>query len=97
MKLLAAIQTKIVLAAAILWPTMLPAQAEADHGAIAQAALADVIRPGFAALATSAGALHEKVEALCAKPSPDSLKEARGALATAVGAWSMARSSASAR
>jgi predicted lipoprotein len=64
------------------------AQAEADHAAIAKAALEQYIRPGYAALADSTGALKQSVDALCHDPSADGLKHAREAFAVTVAAWS---------
>jgi uncharacterized protein len=66
----------------------LAAQAEADHAAIARAALGEVIRPGYAALAETTAALSAKVQTLCAQPSAATLKETRDAFAGAVAAWS---------
>jgi uncharacterized protein len=65
-----------------------PAQAEADHAAIARAALTEVIRPGYAALGEATGGLNGKVEALCKEPSTAALKEAQDAFASIVTAWS---------
>src|SRR5215467_2145622 len=64
------------------------ARAEADHAAIARAALTEVIRPGYAAFADTTSALSEKGEALCKQPTDATLKEARDAFAAAVDAWS---------
>jgi uncharacterized protein len=64
------------------------ARAETDHAAIARAALTEVIRPGYAALADDTSALSDKVGALCQAPSPASLEAARKAFASAVAAWS---------
>jgi predicted lipoprotein len=63
------------------------ARAEADHAAIARAALTEVIRPGYAAFGDATSALSEKVEALCKQPSDAKLKEAKDAFAAAVDAW----------
>jgi uncharacterized protein len=73
---------------AILCANAVAAHAETDHGAIARAALTEVIRPGYAALAKETAALGGKVGALCQAPSPASLEAARKAFASAVGAWS---------
>jgi uncharacterized protein len=62
--------------------------AETDHAAIARAALSDVIRPGYAALAEETATLSETVAALCEAPSVASLDAARKAFAAAVAAWS---------
>jgi len=64
------------------------AHAEADHAAIAKAALEQYIRPGYAALADSAGALKQSVDTLCHDPSAEGLKLARDAFAVTVAAWS---------
>jgi predicted lipoprotein len=64
-------------------------RAEADHAAIARAALENYIRPGYAAFAENAVALDESLQALCAQPSEAALQAARGALAEAVAAWSI--------
>jgi uncharacterized protein len=72
----------IVLASATL------ARAETDHAAIARAALNEVIRPGYAALAEETAALSDQVAALCQSPSADSLDAARKAFASTVAAWS---------
>jgi uncharacterized protein len=74
--------------AAILFASATLACAEADHAAIARAALTEVIRPGYAALANETAALSEKVGALCEAPSVASLDAARQAFASAVVAWS---------
>jgi predicted lipoprotein len=66
------------------------AQAEADHAAIAQASLTEIIRPTYSALAETAGALTAKVEALCQQPSAGALRDARSAFADVVAAWSKA-------
>jgi len=58
-----------VLLAALLCAAAQPAHAEADHAAIAQAALTNVIRPGYAALTASTGVLKDKAEVLCEQPS----------------------------
>lgn len=65
-----------------------PSQAEADHAAIARAALTEVIRPGYAALAERTGSLAGKVDTLCKQPSATSLDETKKAFAAAVQAWS---------
>src|SRR5262245_6259202 len=64
------------------------ARAEPDHAAIARAALTEVIRPGYAALAEETAALGGKVAALCEAPSSASLEASRKAFAAAVAAWS---------
>jgi len=64
------------------------AHAEADHAAIARAALGGVIRPGYAALAETTAALSTKVQTLCAQPSAAALEEARDAFAGTVASWS---------
>jgi hypothetical protein len=64
------------------------AQTEADHAAIARAALTEVIRPGYAAFGEATSALSGKVDTLCKQPSDVALKEARNAFATTVDAWS---------
>jgi len=74
-------------AAAILCASTVAAHAEADHAAIARAALTDYIRPGYTHLAERAGALQQKVVALCAAPSATALKDAKSAFAGTVEAW----------
>jgi predicted lipoprotein len=64
------------------------ARAETDHAAIARAALTEVIRPGYAALAEETAALSDKVAALCEAPSAASLDAAKEAFASTVAAWS---------
>jgi predicted lipoprotein len=63
-------------------------RAETDHAAIARAALNEVIRPGYAALADETAALSDKVGTLCEAPSAASLEVARKAFAATVAAWS---------
>ena len=74
--------------ATILFASATLARAETDHAAIARAALTEVVRPGYAALAEETAALGEKVGALCEAPSSASLEAARKAFAAAVAAWS---------
>jgi predicted lipoprotein len=74
--------------AAILFASATLAHAETDHAAIARAALTDVVRPGYAALAEATAALNDQVAALCEAPSSASLEAARQTFATAVAAWS---------
>lgn len=64
------------------------AHADTDHAAIARAALGEVIRPGYAALAETTATLSAKVQTLCAQPSVATLKETRDAFSGAVAAWS---------
>ena len=64
------------------------AHVEIDHAAIARASLTEVIRPGYAALATTTGVLKGKVEALCTQPSAEALDQAKTAFAGAMDAWS---------
>jgi predicted lipoprotein len=75
-------------AAILLLASASAAQAEADHAAIAQASLTEVIRPGYAALAEQTGALRGKVETLCSQPSAVALSESKNAFAATVLAWS---------
>jgi len=75
-------------AAILLLASASAAQAEADHAAIAQASLTEVIRPGYAALAEQTGALKGKVETLCSQPSAAALNETKNAFAATVAAWS---------
>ncbi len=72
----------------LLLASMSAAQAEADHAAIAQASLTQVIRPGYAALAEQAGALEDKAETLCRSPSAAAFETAKSAFAATVAAWS---------
>jgi predicted lipoprotein len=76
------------LAATMLCASAPVAQTEADHAAIAWAALTEVIRPGYAAFGEATSALSGKVDTLCKQPSDVALKEARNAFATTVDAWS---------
>lgn len=76
-----------ILAAAMLCAGASSAHAEADHAAIARAALTEVIRPGYAALAEATGALKQKVEHLCTE-STATLDDAKNAFAATVAAWS---------
>jgi uncharacterized protein len=75
-------------AACLFIVSVAAARAEVDHAAIARAALQDVIRPGFTALAESTDALGGKVEALCREPSAKSIEDAKSAFASAVAEWS---------
>jgi predicted lipoprotein len=80
---------RLFLFAAVLLGASLPsAHAETDHSAIAQAALTEVIRPGYAALASTTSALDDKVGALCEDPSPKALDAAKKAFAATVKSWS---------
>jgi predicted lipoprotein len=74
-------------AAALLCASVLAAHAEADHAAIARAALTDYIQPGYAQLSLRSGTLAQALGALCAKPSAAALKDAKSAFAGAVQAW----------
>ncbi len=74
--------------AMVLCMGAVPVRAEADHAAIARASLEKIVRPGFAALAKSATDLEASVEALCAKPSAESLAAMKQAFADTAGAWS---------
>jgi predicted lipoprotein len=65
-----------------------PPQDAVDQAAIARDALVEVIRPGYADFAKSAGALQGKVEALCRQPSAVALDDAKSAFAATVAAWS---------
>lgn len=76
-----------VIAAALLCASASAAEAEADHGAIARAALTGYIRPAYGHLAKRGDALVEKMNALCASPGPAALKDAKEAFARAVEAW----------
>jgi len=76
------------LAIAILCATASAARAEADHAAIARAALEQYIRPGYAELAKNAASLKQSVDALCRQPSTAALKGARDGFAATVAAWS---------
>jgi len=79
---------RAVLATVLLLASALDAHAEADHAAIARAALREVIRPGYAVLAERAASLNERVAALCTEPSSSSLEAGRDSFAAAVAAWS---------
>src|SRR4026207_2267695 len=76
------------LAATMLCASAPVAQTEADHAAIARAALTEVIRTGYAAFGEATSALGGEVDTLCKQPSDVALKEARNAFATTVDAWS---------
>ena len=76
------------LAATMLCASAPVTQTEADHAAIARAALTEVIRPGYAAFGEATSVLSGQVDTLCKQPSDVALKEARNAFATAVEAWS---------
>jgi predicted lipoprotein len=79
----------LIIVAVLLGGSAPPAaQGEADHAAIARAALTEVIRPGYAALAVSADDLQRKMDALCASPSESALDQAKQAFAATVAAWS---------
>ena len=75
-------------AACILVGSVTAARAEVDHAAIASAALDEVIRPGFAALAKSTTDLDASVAKLCSKPSAESLDATKRAFASTVSEWS---------
>jgi len=77
-----------LLAAILLFAGAVNAHAETDHAAIAQAALNDVIRPGYAALSHQADTLKDRIELLCKEPSAASLGASKEAFVAAVGAWS---------
>jgi predicted lipoprotein len=73
----------LVLALILFWGAP-PARAEADHGAIAEAALTNVIRPGYAAFADATTALDGTVQTLCNEPSAQALDAAKKAFAETV-------------
>ena len=77
MKLNGYIGRRLASALAMLCASAFAAAAEADHGAIARAALTDYIRPAYAHFAKRTGALAEKMDALCASPGTETLKEAK--------------------
>ncbi len=64
------------------------AHAEVDHQKMARATLEQYIRPGYAELAGSAGALDRSVRKLCRHPSTETLELAKHAFAATVAAWS---------
>lgn len=76
------------LATILLCASAASAHGETDHAAIAHAALNDVIRPGYAALADEATSLNAKVGALCREPSASSLEASKKTFAATVAAWS---------
>ena len=79
----------LIVATALLCGSAPPApQGEADHAAIARAALTEIIRPGYAALAGAADALQGKMDALCQQPSEPAFDQAKQAFAATVAAWS---------
>ena len=77
-----------LLATVLIFVSAVSAHAEADHAAIAHAALSEVIRPGYAALSDQAASLKDKIELLCKEPSASSLGASRDAFVAAVAAWS---------
>jgi uncharacterized protein len=81
-------KTLVPVVAILLCGAASPARVEADHGAIAKAAVTEVIRPGYDALETAGGGLEEKVSAVCEAPSEAALQEAKAAFAATVSAWS---------
>ena len=80
--------SRLVLGLILLCASAAAPKAEVDHAAIARAALTKVIRPGYSALAGTAGALEGKVAALCTRPSADALEQAKAAFTDTVNAWS---------
>jgi predicted lipoprotein len=78
----------VIFAVAVLPLCTSTAYAEGDPAAIARASLTEVIRPGYAALASTTGALKDKMGALCKQPSVDALGQAKSAFVGAVDAWS---------
>jgi predicted lipoprotein len=74
--------------ALLLLGSAVAAHAEADHAAIAREALDHYVRPGYAQLAATGASLDQSVGALCQKPSPASLQEAKAAFGGVVAAWS---------
>ncbi len=78
----------VLLCAPAVCASAFDARAETDHAAVARAALTEVIRPGYAALAEETAGLSDKVGALCEARSAASLEAARKAFASAVAAWS---------
>jgi uncharacterized protein len=79
---------RTALALAVLCASAASVQAEADHTAIARAALTQVIRPGYAALAGAADDLEGKMNALCMQPSQPAFDQVKQAFAATVAAWS---------
>jgi predicted lipoprotein len=75
-------------AAVVLSASVPSAHAGTDHSAIAEATLTEVVRPGYAALVSTTGALDDKVGALCEDPSPEALDAAKKAFAATVRSWS---------
>ena len=64
----------VLLAAALLSASVTSAHAEADHAAIAQEALTNVIRPGYDDFAASSSALKDQIESFCASRNLMTLK-----------------------
>ncbi len=64
------------------------AKADADHAAIAKAALTKVIQPGYETFAGDTKTLAAKTAVLCAEPSEAALTDARAAFVEAVKGWS---------
>jgi hypothetical protein len=77
-----------LVAAILLLASVSAAHAEADHATIARAALTEIIRPGYAALAGAADDLQGKMDALCQQPSEPVFDQAKQAFAATVAAWS---------
>ena len=79
---------RLILGLILLCASATAPKAEVDHAAIARAALTEVIRPGYSALAGTTGVLEGKVAALCTRPSVDALEQAKAAFTDTVNAWS---------
>ena len=73
--------------AATATPAATPTPEKAGRGAVLQSLTARVIRPGYAAAANAAAALHQSAESLCAAPSPAGLAAAQDAWRAARQAW----------
>lgn len=73
--------------AATATPAATPTPEKAGRGAVLQSLTARVIRPGYAAAANAAAALHQSAQSLCAAPSPAALAAAQEAWRAARQAW----------
>ena len=67
--------------------TPAPPPEKAGRAETLQSLTAMVIRPGYAAAANAAAALHQSAESLCAAPSPSALEAAQDAWRAARQAW----------
>jgi uncharacterized protein len=78
----------VLFAAVLVCTGLVPVRAETDHGAIARAALTEVIRPGYDDLAAKTAILKKAADALCAQPSQTALEATKDAFSATVESWS---------